>query len=90
MYQGTLTTQAGAFPATFSIRRSRRYLKQVERLYQVFHANHIPWSTVCSAYLYKMFDVYLVDAEGAGQDTGVEVQSVTVDFGAYEPFLHRG
>ena len=82
--------QAGAFPATFSIRRSRRYLKQVERLYQVFHANHIPWSTVCSAYLYKMFDVYLVDAEGAGQDTGVEVQSVTVDFGAYEPFLHRG
>ena len=90
VYQGTLTTQAGAFPATFSIRRSRRYLKQVERLYQVFHANHIPWSTVCSAYLYKMFDVYLVDAEGAGQDTGVEVQSVTVDFGAYEPFLHRG
>lgn len=90
VYQGTLTTQAGAFPATFSIRRSRRYLKQVERLYQVFHANHIPWSTVCSAYLYKMFDVCLVDAEGAGQDTGVEVQSVTVDFGAYEPFLHRG
>lgn len=90
VYQGTLTTQAGAFPATFSIRRSRRYLKQVERLYRVFHANHIPWSTVCSAYLYKMFDVYLVDAEGAGQDTGAEVQSVTVDFGAHEPFLHRG
>lgn len=90
VYHGTLTTQAGAFPATFSIRRSRRYLKQVERLYEVFHANHIPWSTVCSAYLYKMFDVYLVDAEGAGQDTGAEVQSVTVDFGAYEPFLHRG
>ena len=67
VYQGTLTTQAGAFPA-----------------------NHIPWSTVCSAYLYKMFDVYLVDAEGAGQDTGAEVQSVTVDFGAHEPFLHRG
>ena len=74
VYQGTLTTQAGAFPATFSIRRSRRYLKQVERLYRVFHANHIPWSTVCSAYLYKMFDVYLVDAEGAGQDTGAEVR----------------
>lgn len=90
MYQGTLTTQAGVFPAIFSIRRNRRYLERIERLYQVFHASHIPWSTVCSAYLYKVFDVYLVDAESAGQDAGVKAQSVTADFGAYELFLHRG
>lgn len=90
MYRGILTTQVDAFPTTFSTRRNRRYLKQVERLYQVFRANHIPWSMVCSAYLHKTFNVYPVDAEDAGQDTGVEAQSAATDFGAYEPFLYRG
>jgi len=90
LYQGTVTTQKGTFPATFSVRRSRRYLERVERLYQVFHANHIPWATVCTAYLYKMFDVYVSDVEGLGADSTDEIQSVSVDFGTYDPFLHRG
>lgn len=90
VYHGTLTTQNGTFPAKFSARKSKRYLKQVERLYYIFHANHIPWSTVCSAYLHKMFDIYLIDIEEAAHSVDAEVQSVTINFDAYEPFLHRG
>ena len=89
-YQGTVTTDKGDFPAVFFVKRSTKYLEQIEQLYQIFHANHIPWSTVCAAYLYKMFDVYLSDVEGLDAACGDEVQAVSVDFGAYDPFLHRG
>lgn len=37
-----------------------------------------------------MFDVYLSDVEGLDAACGDEVQAVSVDFGAYDPFLHRG
>lgn len=90
LYQGAVTTDKGTFPATFFVRRSRRYLERVERLYQVFHANHIPWATVCAAYLYKMFDVFVSDVEGLEANSTDEIRSVSVDFGAYDPFLHRG
>lgn len=90
LYQGTVTTEKGTFPATFFVQRSHRYLDCIERLYQVFHANHIPWVTVCTAYLYKMFDIYVSDVEGLGADSTENIQSVSVHFGAYDPFLHRG
>ena len=89
-YQGTVTTDKGDFPAVFFVKRSTKYLERIEQLYQIFHANHIPWSTVCAAYLYKMFDVYLSDVEGLDAACGDEVRAVSVDFGAYDPFLHRG
>lgn len=90
VYHGTVTVEKGTFPATFSIKRSQRYLNKIEHLYQIFHANHIPWSTVCAAYLYKMFDVYLSDVEGMEQCDGEKIISVSIDFGAYDPFLLRG
>ena len=89
-YQGTVTTDKGDFPAVFFVKRSTKYLERIEQLYQIFHANHIPWSTVCAAYLYKMFDVYLSDVEGLDAACGDVIQTVSVDFGAYDPFLHRG
>ena len=89
-YQGTVTTDKGDFPAVFFVKRSTKYLERIEQLYQIFHANHIPWSTVCAAYLYKMFDVYLSDVDGLDAACGDVIQTVSVDFGAYDPFLHRG
>lgn len=90
VYHGTVTVEKGTFPATFSIKRSQRYLNKIEHLYHIFHANHIPWSTVCAAYLYKMFDIYLSDAEGMDQYIGEKILAVSVDFGTYDPFLQRG
>ena len=90
VYHGTVTVEKGTFTATFSIKRSQRYLNKIEHLYHIFHANHIPWSTVCAAYLYKMFDIYLSDAEGMDQYIGEKILAVSVDFGTYDPFLQRG
>lgn len=88
-YSGTVTTDKGTFQASFRVLPSRRYLEQIEQLYHVFLSNHIPWTTVCGVYLYKMFDVYLSHAEGWDGGTDEVIQSAEVDFGAYAPFVER-
>lgn len=56
---GRIVTDAGEYPAEFSVERNEAYLREISRLYEVFVSNGVPWQTVNAPYLYKFVDVYL-------------------------------
>lgn len=88
-YFGSVTTEKGEYQASFTVKQNRRYLAQIEKLYHIFYANHVSWSTICTAYLHKMFDVFLLHADGPDQKSEEEIKEVKVDFGTYEPYIMR-
>jgi len=73
---GTIQTTIGSFRATFKVEYDTRYVKQIKELYQIFLNNAKPWSTVCTAYLQRMFRVSILSTEGeeiTGDYLGVEI-----------------
>lgn len=92
---------AGRFPGSgtpgaggrmFSVRPAARYREAVERLYQVFQDNHIPWQTVHMGYLDKFYDVYAEAYGWGGPGTageGPQPEAVSVDYGEYAPYIRR-
>lgn len=81
LYQGVVRTENGQYEAKCTVRPDALYLRQIQRLYQIFTANALPWSTVCDAYLHKFFQVELVSVEKIC--AGETVQEICVDFEAY-------
>lgn len=57
---GRICTDAGDYPAEFTVERNEAYLREISHLYEVFVSNGVPWQTVNAPYLYKFVDVYLV------------------------------
>lgn len=88
-FQGIIQTDVGEYQAFFRVKRSNRYLEQIAELYHVYLNNRIPWTTVCTAYLHKMFDVFLEKAEGLDKKSDAKIQRVKIDFGSYEEFVRR-
>ena len=88
-FQGTIQTDVGEFQAFFRVRQSTRYLEQVAGLYHIYLNNRIPWTTACTAYLHKMFDVFLERVEGLEKKSDAKIQHIKVDFGSYEEYVKR-
>ncbi len=80
-FYGVIKTENREYKGIFEIKRSEKYLKLIERLYEVFTANFQPWVTVCGAYLMKLFDVYLTESEEIGK--GEKIREIEVDFEEY-------
>lgn len=57
------------YPIQIHLKRSKRYLNQIEHLYHLFMANGIPWQTINAPYLFKMADVCISSLpEELGED----------------------
>ncbi len=82
IYQGVVSTEHGEFRAKYAIRPNRKYLDRIEQLYHVFNTNFLPWTTICTAYLYKFFQVELLEVED--MDTKEVIQEVRVDFEEFQ------
>ena len=63
VFNGTVKTEKREYRASFCVKRNTQYMQMIEELYGVFGANFQPWSTVCTAYLSKLVDVYLCSSE---------------------------
>ena len=88
-FQGTVQTDTGKFQAFFRVRQSARYLERVAELYHIYLNNRIPWTTACTAYLHKIFDVFLERVEGLEKKSDAKIQHIKVDFGSYEEYVRR-
>lgn len=55
----TWKTEGEKRQVTVCIRPATRYRKEIERLYQIFQDNMIPWETVHVGYLERFFDIYV-------------------------------
>lgn len=84
-FSGALQVQGESRELTFQVHPAKRYRDVMERLYQVFQDNHIPWETVNTAYLDKFYDVYAGrDELGETSDTGTFLlEQAAIDFGEF-------
>lgn len=80
-FRGEIHTQDGAFEAYFVVKKSEEYEKSLKELYQVFLQNEAGWQTVFAPYIYKMADVYLVEAS---YPVGESVERIEIDFEEYK------
>lgn len=88
VFSGTIRTDRREYRASFILRQNTEYMQLVEELYTVFGANFQPWSTVCTAYLNKLMDVYLYSAEQIRDDEAA--CRIQIDFEEYSSQVQYG
>ena len=84
-YYGKIKTNLGDYTAVFSLRQSKHYIKRIEQIYHAFVSNHLSWNTVCTAYLTKLFDVFIESS--ADLPDNVQIETIQVDFDEYESVI---
>lgn len=87
LFSGTIETTTGQYKAMFSLVFEERYLSLISSLYDIFIANAKPWITVCSAYLEKIFSLYLHKMIDDGL-TG-EIVDIKIDFATYSEVITK-
>ncbi len=80
-FPATVYTSEGEFPGVVSLKKADRYEKLLKELYYYFQLNGMCWNTVCTAYISKMLDVFLEEAQYPKE---ADVLEVKVDFKEYE------
>lgn len=95
IYNGTIKVHNDEIQVGIRLKLSKRYTKCIENLYKLFIANGIPWQTVNSPYIFKMFDVMMVrvnadNLEKYATKESPLVSSYSVSFGKHDQYLHKG
>ncbi|GEB35765.1 hypothetical protein BPA01_53450 [Brevibacillus parabrevis] len=84
-FQGRLTTAEHSYPIEVRLQPNPLYVNELEKLYNMFQKNGMPWKTVNHPYANKFFDVILVSCEGElGEDE--EIVEVSVHLEEWEPY----
>lgn len=84
-FYGIVKTSHGERRATFIVKKDSKYLRKMQELYQSFLSNGKRWDTVCTAYLEKMFTVYVCTVDGLASNE--EINEITPNFEKYEDFI---
>lgn len=84
-FTGKLITATGSKPIQVRLEQSRVYFEEIEKLYQVFQKNSIPWKTVNHPYAAKFFDVILVGCEG-DLEAGTDILEITFNLEELEAY----
>lgn len=74
--------QENAEQVTVSVRPASRYREVIEKIYQMFQDNIIPWETVHVGYLERFFDVYIERSslpESVSKDSGTLISLAELD-----------
>ncbi|MBQ9486927.1 MAG: hypothetical protein IJU91_03870 [Selenomonadaceae bacterium] len=87
-FKGVIENEFGETPAEFIVKPNEKYLKRAQELYDIAKLNFLPWRSINTAYLYKLFDVYVVSIEK--WDDQLEVRKVTTEFDEFsENILYK-
>ena len=95
IFKGALKVQGDNFQIGIRLKPSKRYVQCIENLYKLFVSNSIPWQTVNSPYVFKMFDVVMVRIDANEQNLSQYKKSntfatgYTIDCGKYEQCMHK-
>ncbi|MFX3633303.1 MAG: normocyte-binding protein [Candidatus Pristimantibacillus sp.] len=84
-FRGVMETTGGRYAIEARVEQSSRYTDQIERLYDVFQKNGVPWKTVNHPYAYKFVDVILTGSDKIPSLTE-EVLELSIDLERYERY----
>ena len=87
-FNGVIQHEYGETTAEFILKPNDRYIKKIEEFYAIAELNYLPWRSLNTPYLFKLFDVYVVSI--AEWDDETEVVKVTTDFEEFaEKILYK-
>jgi len=81
-FNGRLVTTEGQVEIKVSLTQNLDYLQEMNKLYPLFQINGLPWKTINHPFVYKFFNVNLVDCPPLNEDA--EITEIIVDLEEYE------
>ncbi|GMA99911.1 hypothetical protein [Pelosinus sp. IPA-1] len=87
IFHGTIVTNLGSITAEFILREDKRYLNQINELYETFLNNNIPWRTINNPYAFRFAEV-LMESCQRPLENDETVTQIQVDFGEYGQYVH--
>ncbi len=75
-------TEQGTYNCKATLKKSNKYLNQIEHLYRVFQFNEKDWKTVNYGYAHKFVDVFIEEVIDIGEDE--EIKAFTIDLEEYQ------
>lgn len=82
LFNGKLATTEGQVDIKVSLTQNTDYLQEINKLYPLFQINGLPWKTINHPFVYKFFNVNLVDCPPLNEDA--EITGIIVDLEEYE------
>lgn len=71
LFKGHLETNQGSFEIKVKLEQNKKYIQEVENLYNIFQINGLPWKTVNHPYIYKFVDCIVTDFPPISEDTTI-------------------
>lgn len=71
-FQGIIKTNIDSYNISVKLRKSTKYLNEIDKLYRSFILNNIKWKTINVAYISKFFDVVLTKYDKLPEDEVIE------------------
>ena len=84
VYKGYVKTNQDIHEINFSLRRSEKYIKEIENLYRIFQINGTAWNTVNCPYAYKFVDIVLNTSLSFKKEE--KITEVSIDLAEYEKY----
>ncbi|MGE7928308.1 normocyte-binding protein [Lysinibacillus xylanilyticus] len=82
LFNGKLVTTEGQVEIKVSLSQNTDYLQEINKLYPLFQVNGLSWKTINHPFVYKFFNVNLVNCPPLNED--VEITEIIVDLEEYE------
>ncbi|MFT9818112.1 normocyte-binding protein [Lysinibacillus sp. NPDC056185] len=82
LFSGKLVTTEGQVEIKVSLTQNTDYLQEINKLYPLFQINGLPWKTINHPFVYKFFNINLVDCPPLNEDA--EITEIIVDLEEYE------
>ncbi|MDD1504363.1 normocyte-binding protein [Lysinibacillus sp. CNPSo 3705] len=82
LFSGKLVTTNGQVEIKVSLTQNMDYLQEMNKLYPLFQINGLPWKTINHPFVYKFFNINLVDCPPL--DENAEITEIIVDLEEYE------
>ncbi|MED4355006.1 normocyte-binding protein [Schinkia azotoformans] len=83
-FTGEIQTTTGRHKVNVYLKQNKTYLEEIEKLYQLFLINGLPWKTVNHPYAYKFFDVVIANPPKLKEDE--TIKEVSFDLEEYEVY----
>ncbi len=83
-FAGTVITKNSPYHVTVEIRQNTSYIEVLQELELIYAKNDREWKTPCAPYVYKMFDVYMVDSDLPWYE---EIEDILIDFEEYSQYI---
>ncbi|WP_411680954.1 normocyte-binding protein [Clostridium thailandense] len=83
-YEGKLITDKGIYKIEIKLEQNKKYMKKIEKLYDIFQRNSLSWRTINNPYANKFFDVTLIKCQGITEEE--EIKEISLNLEEYEKY----